>query len=664
MLYKILIANRGEIACRIIKTAKKMGIQTVAIYSKIDANSLHVKLADSAFCVGEAEAKDSYLNIDKIITIAKENQVDAIHPGYGFLSENPKFAKACEKANIIFIGPSVESMEIMASKQLAKQTLEKTKVPLTPGYHGTDQSDATLFKEAQKLGFPVLLKAANGGGGKGMKVVNIAKDFQSTLDSARREAMASFADDTMLIEKLIEKPRHIEIQIIADKYQNIFHLFERDCSIQRRHQKIIEEARAVNLNEETKKQLAKAAIEVAKTIKYQGVGTIEFLVDKNQNFYFMEMNTRLQVEHPVTEMITGLDLVELQLRVAANEVLKLQQDDIKSRGHAIECRIYAEDPSNDFMPSIGNITHLKYLEEEHVRIDTGITCSSQISQYYDPMLAKVIAWGENREQAIFRLANNLAKYHISGIKTNISFLQTILKNQAFIDNKITTNFLNEEKINIPENNLPLAAQIMACIDYLLLQIKNKDPLKQDTFGFQIHINSHWNREYLIAGIKFSVKLTPISANKAEIEVSSLDKELSLKQCSKNQVEITLDAKENILILNNGTEIIRTEFQRTANKTIIFTDLNAIEITPFNCQSETNTQSNLDNQLTAPMPGTVVAVLKKVNDAIKIGEPLMIMEAMKMEHTITSPSDGIISSIFYDIGSQVKEGATLVAVEKI
>src|SRR3990167_3484830 len=392
MLQKILIANRGEIACRIIKTAKKMGIKTVAVYSKADVNSLHVSQADQAFCIGESEAIKSYLDINKIVNIAKIAGADAVHPGYGFLSESAAFAEELKNNNIIFIGPSVDAMQAMASKQTAKQILEKTNVPLTPGFHGKEQSDDVLLKEAQKIGFPILIKAASGGGGKGMRSVTKLDDFAIALAGARREAKASFDDDTMLIEKLIAEPKHIEMQIIADNFGNVLHLFERDCSIQRRHQKIIEEAPAFGLPEKLKHNLAKAAVEVAKTINYRGAGTIEFLVDKQHNFYFMEMNTRLQVEHPVTEMITGLDLVELQILVASGEKLPLSQDQITEQGHAIECRLYAEDPTNNFMPSIGKISYLQSSDrEEGIRIDTGIISGSEVSRYYDPMLAKIIA---------------------------------------------------------------------------------------------------------------------------------------------------------------------------------------------------------------------------------------------------------------------------------
>jgi 3-methylcrotonyl-CoA carboxylase alpha subunit len=657
MFQKILIANRSEIACRIIKSAKLMGIETIAVYSSADQNSLHVSLADKAFCIGGPKAIDSYLNIDAILDVAKKCCVDAIHPGYGFLSENAIFAEKCLEAGIIFIGPSISAMNIMASKQLAKQMLEKTNVPLTPGYHGKDQSDETLLKEAKRIGFPVLLKAANGGGGKGMRIVNNAQEFANLLISARRESMASFADDTMLIEKLITNARHVEIQIIADNHGNVRHLFERDCSIQRRHQKIIEEAPAYYLSNKLRNNLAQSAIEVAKSINYQGAGTIEFLVDNEKDFYFMEMNTRLQVEHPITEMITGIDLVEWQIRIAQNEALDILQEDIKASGHAIECRIYAEDPKNNFMPAVGEIAFLQTLTNEYIRIDTGITTNSIISSYYDPMLAKVIAYGKDRDQAILRMNQALNNYNLIGLKNNIDFLKSILKNQAFIDNKINTNFLDIEKIIVKDIDIELALKARAAIDYL--RSINTDSLLKDAFSFQINTQSYFYRQYLINENSYKVKIKPITINNLIIELFDMENN-SIKTLN---LKVKIDDNQSLLILDEGKKSQKILFQKDNNKITIITNNGNIEI--FSRVSATNkTHKNKNGQLTAPMPGTIVAVLKNINDMIKSGEPLMVLEAMKMEHTIVAPSDGRISSIFFEIGAQVSEGATLVAMEKI
>jgi len=649
MFKKILIANRGEIACRIIKTLKKMGIESVAIYSTADINSLHVSLADSAFCVGEPNANDSYLNIDNIIAAAIKCKVDAIHPGYGFLSENPNFAKAAIDANIVFIGPTIKALEAMASKQVAKKILEKTNVPLTPGYHGSDQSDKTLEFEAKKLGFPVLIKAANGGGGKGMRTVHDETLFLKDLASARREALSSFADSTMIIEKLINNPRHIEIQIMADSFGNIVHLYERDCSIQRRHQKIIEEAPAPNLSKKIKDNLAKAAISVAKEINYLGAGTIEFLVE-DDNFYFMEMNTRLQVEHPVTEMITNLDLVEWQIRIAAFEKLPLSQKEINANGHAIECRIYAEDPLNNFMPSMGTIHFLKTPSSDGIRIDTGVRLNSNISRYYDPMIAKLIAFGNDRSDALNRLQLALRHYHIGGVKTNIPFLQAIINHPKFLATKLNTNFLSQEKIEIIEPNKQLALLMAASIDYLVLRDNLMlDPFKQETFGWQMHLKTSWKTSYIIDNEEMKLNITPISNNELQIK---LDNEIT-----------TLQAKiiDDKLFLTYANQESNAFVEILKEKIICYTDVGPIEVLRFNWEHKSSLHNDLSNQLTAPMPATVVAILKNIGDKIKAGERLIVLEAMKMEHAILAPFDGVLVNIFYTIGNQVNEGALLAEI---
>jgi len=410
MFTKILIANRGEIACRVIKTAKKMGILTVAVFSDADKDALHVHMADEAIYLGPSPAKDSYLVIDKVIAAAVKTGAQAIHPGYGFLSENSKFCQACAEHNITFIGPPVGAIEAMGSKSAAKTIMEKASVPLVPGYHGDDQSPAILKRAADKMGYPVLLKATAGGGGKGMRQVWAEQEFNEALQAAKREAMSSFADDTMLVEKYLTQPRHVEIQVFCDNHQNAVYLFERDCSVQRRHQKVIEEAPAFNMSESLRKQMGESAIKSAQAIGYQGAGTVEFLLDIDGSFYFMEMNTRLQVEHPVTEMITGQDLVEWQLRVAADETLPKSQSQLTITGHAFEARIYAEDANNDFLPATGTLRLLKTpTENSHVRVDTGVRQGDDVSVYYDPMIAKLIVWDENRDKALKRLRKALSE---------------------------------------------------------------------------------------------------------------------------------------------------------------------------------------------------------------------------------------------------------------
>lgn len=649
MFTKILIANRGEIACRIIKTTKKMGIESVAIYSTADADSLHVTLADSAFCVGPPAASASYLNIDAIIAAAKTSGAEAIHPGYGFLSENPDFARACAKAKIVFIGPSVEAMLAMASKQLAKQQLEKTNIPLTPGYHGKEQSASRLETEAKRIGFPVLIKAASGGGGKGMRAVTHEADFLTEVTAARREAKAYFDDDTLLIEKLIMNPRHVEVQIMADNHGNVVHLYDRDCSIQRRHQKIIEEAPAPNLSATLRERLTEAAIAVARAIDYRGAGTVEFLVD-GCLFYFMEMNTRLQVEHPVTEMITHLDLVEWQLRIAANEPLPCTQAEIPAQGHAIECRIYAEDPQNGFIPSIGQLHFLKEPTGMGIRVDSGVHRTSDISMYYDPMIAKLIAWGESRTEALGRLQQALTQYYIGGVKTNIPFLASIIQQPDFINAKLNTNFLSQHTLEMPTIDLRLAILMAASVDYMSLQTATVDPLLIDTFAWQPHLDRHWCSRYTIHGELLSIDVTPINAH--ELRLTHNNETLSLQ----------IKWMDNTLSINDGNQCHQALIERFNDQIILYTTAGPITVERFDGPSSANHHHCAENLLTAPMPATVVAILKNKGDTIKAGDRLMVLEAMKMEHTIHAPADGLLVNIFYDIGAQVQEGAELVTVQ--
>ncbi|MCC5014104.1 MULTISPECIES: acetyl/propionyl/methylcrotonyl-CoA carboxylase subunit alpha [unclassified Legionella] len=651
MFNKILIANRGEIACRVIKTARQMGIHTVAIYSTADKDSQHVSQADSAFCVGDATAKNSYLNIEAIIAAAKTSGAQAIHPGYGFLSENPLFAQACADAGIVFVGPSIAAMEAMASKQVAKQLLEKTGVPLTPGYHGSDQSDERLLQEARQIGFPVLLKAASGGGGKGMRAVYKEAEFSQALAGARREAMASFRDDTMLIEKLISNPRHVEVQIMADNYDQIVHLFERDCSIQRRHQKIIEEAPAPNLTATMRQGLAEAACEVARSIAYRGAGTVEFLVDGDKNhFYFMEMNTRLQVEHPVTEMITGFDLVAWQLKIAANEPLPCLQETIAAHGHAFECRIYAEDPQQGFLPSIGQLRFLHEPAGSGIRIDSGVSLHSHITMHYDPMIAKLITWGETRDQALQRMQYALANYAVGGVKTNIAFLQAICRHPRFAKADLSTDFLTQEAINLPLPDERLALLAVASYDYLVLNNNETDPLRNSSFAWQMHLSSYWYWRYFIEGQQQEIKILPLTNTSFKVKISEEEFTLSPRLIADK------------LYLDDGQQMREILVDNQGPKITLYLAQGPLVIERFNWQNFDPQVATKKGQLTAPMPATVVAILKNKGDKVKEGESLIVLEAMKMEHTIHAPKDGILAELFYDVGSQVSEGAELLALK--
>jgi 3-methylcrotonyl-CoA carboxylase alpha subunit len=650
MFNRILIANRGEIACRIIRTAQSMGIHTIAVYSAVDKDSLHVRNADSAYFIGEAPAKESYLNIEKLIAIAKESQAQAIHPGYGFLSENPEFAKACVDAGIVFIGPSIEAMQAMASKQLAKQLLEKTKVPLTPGYHGNEQTESKLLAEAKKIGLPVLIKAANGGGGKGMRSVYQESEFITALQGAKREAMASFADDTVILEKLVQNPRHVELQIMADNHGNVVHLFERDCSIQRRHQKIIEEAPAPNLSLSLRQKLADAACEVALSIKYSGAGTVEFLVDNAENFYFMEMNTRLQVEHPVTELITGLDLVAWQLKIAAHEMLPLSQNQIQMHGHAIECRIYAEDPEHDFIPSIGQIQFLQEPSTPGIRIDTGVTLSSAITMYYDPMIAKLIAWGSDRQEALLRLQQALSHYYLGGVKTNISFLQAICEHPQFSQAKLSTDFLTNEEIKLKIPPLELSVLLAVSFDYLNQFNTILDPLLQDTFSWQSQIPSQWKWGYQNQDELISTLVTPINKNQFKVQFSDQE---HLIQAHLSGHNLRIETKE-----QNYQAVIENQ----ALSLTLYTTKGKMTLARFDWDSLGTQTTSHKGQLTAPMHATVVAILKNIGEHVQAGDRLIVLEAMKMEHTIHAPNDGILADIFYTVGAQVNEGEELLALE--
>jgi 3-methylcrotonyl-CoA carboxylase alpha subunit len=473
MFGKILIANRGEIACRVIRTVRGLGIDTVAVYSDADRDALHVSMADEAVRIGEAAPRESYLRGDRIIEACKATGAQAVHPGYGFLSENAEFARLCQQNGIVFIGPPARAIEAMGSKSAAKSIMDRAGVPLVPGYHEEDQAPSRLSRAAKEIGFPVLLKAVAGGGGKGMRLVRQAAEFDEALAAARREAASSFGNDDMLVEKYLAQPRHVEVQVFCDRKGNAVYLFERDCSVQRRHQKVIEEAPAPGVTAELRRQMGEAAVRAAQAIEYEGAGTVEFLLDEGGSFYFMEMNTRLQVEHPVTEMITGQDLVEWQLRVAAGEGLPLKQDELGIRGHAFEARIYAEDPDHDFLPATGILSYLQPPDEnEHVRVDTGVLQGDEVSVYYDPMIAKLVVWDENRKRALSRLARALSEYRVSGLRTNISFLYNLATSKPFRDAELDTHFIEKhhdmlfhESEHDRVQDLPLASL------YLLLRLE-------------------------------------------------------------------------------------------------------------------------------------------------------------------------------------------------
>ena len=680
MFDKILIANRGEIACRIIKTCNRLSIKTVAVYSEPDQDALHVKMADEAYLLGPAPVKESYLKADKIIQIAKKTGAQAIHPGYGFLSENADFAQKCAAENIVFIGPSVEAIIAMGSKSAAKEIMQKAGVPLVTGYHGTEQSEQKLLEEAEKTGFPVLLKATAGGGGKGMRIVQKQQDFSSALSSCKRESLSSFNDDQVLVEKYLVQPRHVEIQIFADTNGHCVHLFERDCSLQRRHQKIIEEAPAPSLPDNIRKSLGEVAIKAAKAIDYVGAGTVEFLYDSDGQFYFMEMNTRLQVEHPVTEMITGEDLVEWQLLVAYGENLPKSQHEITASGHAFEVRIYAEDPEQDFFPSTGKIRHLQFPAQNlYTRIDSGIVESDEISIYYDPMIAKLIVWDKDRNSALRRLSVALSQIQLVGVKTNLAFLAAISNNLAFAQCKLSTHFIEQQHDHLFSQQVSSNSEILALISvYLFLQNQRQSTLqnqaRQDPFSPWGIANLWRNGEVAFSRFNlsetlndlinhYSILVTPQPAAEQEQFKTIIIKndqpfaEIVLS-AEIHQNDASTTSANTLLFANIAEKRICSNIVRTDNEITLY--LHGENFTlHLEETSDHLLEDNVDNNLLAPMPGTIIQISVHKNDHVQKGDKLLIMEAMKMEHSISAPADGTIEEVFFNVGEQVTEGTELV-----
>ncbi len=669
MFNKILIANRGEIACRIIKTAKKMGVLTVAVYSDADKDSMHVHMADEAVYIGPSPSRESYLLADKVIAAAKQTGAQAIHPGYGFLSENADFCRNCAAENITFIGPPVGAIEAMGSKSAAKNIMEKAEVPLVPGYHGEDQSRDIIKKAADDMGYPVLLKATAGGGGKGMRQVWSEAEFDEGLEAAKRESMSSFGDDTMLVEKYLTQPRHVEIQVFCDNHDNAVYLFERDCSVQRRHQKVIEEAPAFCMSEELRAQMGESAIKSAQAIGYQGAGTVEFLLDIDGSFYFMEMNTRLQVEHPVTEMISGQDLVEWQLRVAAGENLPKTQDQLVLNGHAFEARIYAEDADNDFLPSTGKLTLLKTpIESENVRIDTGVRQGDEVSVYYDPMIAKLIVWDENREKALQRLAKALSEYRINGVTTNIDFLYNLATSKPFIEEDIATGFIEKNNHLIFQNNekqlkneLPIAAL------FLVLSKENKakqqiqksndpnspwfitDAWRSNEANLHTLVLAHNDVEYTVT-VEHKRK-----GNDAYYAINVNGEQFDCQ----GEILSTVLHDDTIVATINGHRS-QTTFNHFENTISLYRANGVFNFTHILPDCGQNEKEDNHGGLSAPMNGTMVSVLVNAGEQVSKDQPLVIMEAMKMEHTIKAPSNGLIDEVYFKEGDMVDGGTELLA----
>lgn len=655
MFNKILIANRGEIACRIIETAHRLGIETVAVYSDADTQARHVRMADFSEHIGASPSNQSYLDVDAIIAAAKKHSAQAIHPGYGFLSENPLFSKACHDNNIVFIGPSADSMVTMADKSLAKAMMEKADVPVVPGFY-SDAKNVDWKSEAAKIGVPLLIKAVAGGGGRGMRLVEDLTEFDAAFDAAQREAKAYFDDERVFLEKYLVQPRHIEIQVFADNHGECVYLFERDCSIQRRHQKIIEEAPAPNFSEELRFQMGTTGVRAAQSINYSGAGTIEFLLDRDGKFYFMEMNTRLQVEHPVTECITGLDLVEWQLLVAAGEKLPLKQDQISIVGHAIETRVYAEDPNQQFMPCVGEIAHLQFPDIEGLRVDTGYESGDHISMHYDPMIAKVIVYAQDRDHAIDALYKTLTQTQIVGVTTNVPMLASIINHRAFSDAKLSTHFLNDHPELLTQSDIePTTNDILiaafAVRQWQFEQTQEGLYASQDDF-------SPWGQSS-----NWRMNLAP----KMAIKVSWQDNNYNISACDD---VFLLENKEHCvtgdIFAHDATLTIN---QQSISASVIFWqqqchvfNAGTHHIFQFAHSSEKEARmATTTGHITAPMPGTVVEVFVKNGAAVAAGDRLLIIEAMKMEHTMTANNDGTVEQLTVKAGDGVNEGMELLFI---
>jgi 3-methylcrotonyl-CoA carboxylase alpha subunit len=647
VLRRLLIANRGEIVCRIARTAQSLGLTSIAVYSEADVHARHVRMADEAYLLGPAPAADSYLNIGKILDLARRVGADAVHPGYGFLSENAAFAQACSDAGLIFVGPPAAAIRAMGSKSASKAAMAAVGVPVAPGYHGEDQAPQRLLAEAQRVGFPLIIKASAGGGGKGMQVVNSAAEVAAAVESAQRLARTAFGDDKLLLERYFPRARHVEVQVFADSHGGIVSLFDRDCSVQRRHQKIIEEAPAPGLREEVRAGMSQAAIQSARAVGYVGAGTVEFLVDEAQHFYFMEMNTRLQVEHPVTEFITGVDLVEWQLRVAQGARLPKQQHEIAQHGAAMEARLYAEDPGHGYLPSVGRIAHLRWPDSAAgLRLDVGVDAGDEVSPFYDPMLGKVIAWGETRGEAAERLHRALDDIEITGVTTNRALLASVLADEEFRRGGIATNFLELRHARLAFADPPAgdADAVLAAV-WCATRETSGDALWADSRGWRLAANpsSAWTfasrgvvveycapASYLahLAGREYRVRVTARGAQSLHAELDG--------QMQRVRV---IETGQDLHLFRAGRQVV-LRLARTED---------ALQVSA----------GAEEGSLLTPLPGTVVAVHVKQGQPVARGAPLVTVEAMKMEHTLTAPYAGTVARVAFAVAERVAAGAVLV-----
>ncbi len=661
MFKKILIANRGEIACRVASTAKRMAIKTVAVYSDADANARHVDFCDESVHIGGSAPKESYLRWEKIIEAARATGAEAIHPGYGFLSENEEFAQACADAGLVFIGPPPSAIRAMGLKAESKQLMEKAGVPLIPGYHGSDQSPDLLRREADRIGYPVLIKASAGGGGKGMRAVDKSEDFDEALQSCKREAINSFGDDAVLIEKYAQRPRHIEIQVFGDIHGNYVYLFERDCSVQRRHQKVLEEAPAPGMTEAMRKQMGEAAVAAARAVNYVGAGTVEFIVEQRPDgsmyFFFMEMNTRLQVEHPVTEAITGLDLVEWQLRVASGETLPLMQSELRIKGHAIEARICAESPDNNFLPATGSLQVYRKPTCEAfgrgaVRIDDGVREGDAISPFYDSMIAKLIVHGQTREEALARLDSALSQTRIVGVSTNLQFLRYVVRSDSFAQANLDTALIERERaVLFDQEPVGLAMAVAAAIAQTLLNeraMETADPFSRRD-GWQSHALTLRHFEFDFRGTHSRATLTYLHDGALRLSVGDREGALDFS-ADDDGIEVSFLGERVKAAVHAAGEVFH-----------VFTPAGATQIVLIDPLAHAGEAHVEGGRLTAPMPGKIVSFAVKAGDTVTRGQALAVLEAMKMEHTVAAPADGVVREVLYAPGDQVAEGAELLTL---
>ena len=654
MFKKILIANRGEIACRVATTARRLGIRTVAVYSQADAQSQHVAMCDESVLIGPAPAKESYLKMERIISAARDTGAEAIHPGYGFLSENEAFAAACEASSVVFIGPPVSAIRAMGSKSAAKALMEKARVPLVPGYHGERQESDFLRQQADAIGYPVLLKASAGGGGKGMRIVERSEDFEAALASCKREAINSFGDDRVLVEKYLQRPRHIEIQVFADTQGNYVYLFERDCSVQRRHQKVLEEAPAPGMTPERRQAMGEAAVNAARAVGYVGAGTVEFIANQDGSFYFMEMNTRLQVEHPVTELITGTDLVEWQLRVAAGEPLPLQQQDVRIDGHAIEARVYAENPEKGFLPSTGTLLHLMLPDavnfaQGHVRIDAAVRQGDAITPHYDPMIAKLIVHGDDRSQALARMQQALNAIEIVGPSTNVAFLSRLIATPAFAGAELDTGLIERHHALLfpPADAVPVEMLALWLAKLMASDTARHDPW-DSVQGWRLNGSYRRTLRFECDDQDFELNL---EYSRDGWRMTTQSQQALLNHIAIDQADVSIQIDGRHL----SGRVVRDDdrfhvFWQGQHRVISWSD-------PIAHAGESESEGG---RLTAPMPGKIVQLMVDEGASVKKGAPLLIMEAMKMEHTISAPANGKVEALNYAVGDQVAEGAQLLS----